>query len=704
MIAKNVRVNREPANPTARIVLLYLLATTLISCLPIGKGPLFLLFAELFVSSLRDTFLFALLVSSALFYGYLLVQFLGIKTAGRLEIILISAGLGIGLESLFIFALGFINLFYAGLSFGLTIIFSIPALMFLIWKCGKNIAILRITLSKSPDAHIHRFLLYAMSIFTFLQLLVAYLPPVGYDALEYHFGGPTYYVQIHKLGYLWGNAYAAFPANMEMLNTWGMLLHNEIIGKLFIWFVGLLTTWAIYYTGKKHFSSLTGAMAGSMFAALPMLVKLNLQGNIDIAMACFSVFSFLSFLNWEKEKRNSDLVLCGIFSGLALGCKYIIITLNVLPLLILIFFYQKVENKKLSTLFLFCISSFIVFVPWLLKNFFLTGNPVFPLAYSFLGGYEWNNFVSHKFVEAHAPVLDFIHLLNDHKGLFLPISSAPYTLIPILFLPVLFLINKSSYVWKPLLIYLGISYLGWVFTHHVDRFLIPVFPFLCLAVSIVLASGLENIYNATGKGGYRGLLALLGISCILLNGAYQFFTCQNIFDTTAKNAKVTLVKIEGKPDQLSFGYGGPFTKEFHWKFPFQISWQKQFLQQNVSTYPIIEYINTQLPANTQLLFFAEARRTYLQRSALINTVFDPIIFLEMAKYANTPEELKALFQEAHINYIFDNPYELKRLTDFYGAYISPDTDPSKVQLMTDFLQTQTQEIYHFQGMKIYQIK
>lgn len=621
-----------------------------------------------------------------------------------MEKILISLGLGIGLVSLLVFGLGFVNLFYTLLSFQLTILFSIPAVIFLCIGIVKNISLLRFTLSKTPIAHINRFLLYIMNLLLFFQLLVAFLPPVGYDALEYHFGGPTYYVQIHKLGYLLGNAYAAFPANMEMLNTWGMLLHNEIIGKLFIWFVGLLTAWGIYFTGKKHFSPLAGAMAGSMFAALPMLVKLNMQGNIDAAMACFSVFSFLSFLNWEKGKRNSDLVLCGIFSGLALGCKYIIITLNVLPLFILIFFYQKVQEKKISTLFLFCFSLFMVFVPWLLKNFFLIGNPVFPLAYSFLGGYEWSNFVSHKFVEAHAPVFDLAHLFNVHKGLFLPISSAPYTWIPILFLPVLFLINKSTYSWKPLLIYLGISYLGWVFTHHVDRFLLPVFPFLCLAVSIVLAGGLEVTYNTTGKGDFRGLLALLGISCILLNGAYQFFNYQNIFDTTAKNAKVTLIKIEGKPDQLSFGYGGPFTKDYHWKFPFQISWQKQFLQQNLSTYPIIEYINTQLPANARLLFFAEARRTYLQRPALMNTVFDPIILLEMAQYANTPEELKAIFQEAHINYIFDNPYELKRLTDFYGPYIPPDTPPAKAQLMTDFLQTQTQEIFHFQGMKIYQIK
>jgi len=73
----------------------------------------------------------------------------------------------------------------------------------------------------------------------------------------------------------------------------------------------------------------------------------------------------------------------------------------------------------------------------------------------------------------------------------------------------------------------------------------------------------------------------------------NFLLCQNTFDTTAMNAKVTLVKIIGKPDQLSFGYGGPFTKEYHWKFPFQISWQKQFLQQNLSTLPIVEYINTQ---------------------------------------------------------------------------------------------------------------
>ena len=88
----------------------------------------------------------------------------------------------------------------------------------------------------------------------------------------------------------------------------------------------------------------------------------------------------------------------------------------------------------------------------------------------------------------------------------------------------------------------------------------------------------------------------------------------------------------------------------------------------------------------------------------MNTVFDPVIFMEMAKSAKDVDGLKAILNECHIQYIFYNPYELNRLRDFYGNYIDPSENPEKVKLMTDFLQTQTEEVYAYKEMKISRIK
>ena len=157
-----------------------------------------------------------------------------------------------------------------------------------------------------------------------------------------------------------------------------------------------------------------------------------------MAMACFTVFSFYYFLHWQKETKNSQLVLSGLFAGIAFGCKYLIFALAIFPIAVLIILHFKPRKNAKIPVLIFLGSIVLVFIPWLIKNLILTGNPLFQLFYSLMGGDTWNSFVAAKFSKAHFPDFNIIHLLKLHLSFVYPFDSAPYSWVPLLFLPAFF--------------------------------------------------------------------------------------------------------------------------------------------------------------------------------------------------------------------------------------------------------------------------
>ncbi len=526
-----------------------------------------------------------------------------------------------------------------------------------------------------------------------LQLPSGFLPPIGYDALEYHFGGPSYYVAHHGVGYLPGNAYANFPALTEMMIAGTMAIKGFIVSKLFIWLMGVLTAWTLYQMGKAYFTALAGGLAGAMFLALPMALRMNLQGNIDMATAFFCVQGLYAFLEWKTQKKFSVILLAGILTGGALSTKYIALTMGCLPLVILILFSNDAWKLKLKSTAIFLTGTGILFLPWLIKNLLLTGNPFFPLLYNLLGGTGWNLFVSGKFALAHGFLLTPPEIFSHLKELFLPFkidgSSAPYPLVPIFLIPLIYLAGKYSskdkYLWGMVIM----GCLAWIFTNQVDRFLLPVFALLSLAVSVPLAGTWQEGITNPDKRKPIGFLTLIVLGMIILNGISQYNLESALLNQTlqvspSKNVADYQIGLKELPGDI-------LTQS-----------QNQFLRQFYSLYPAALYMN-QLPSRKRILFIGEARRMFLINDTEISTVFDRDFFFELAKVSHTPDEMTLYLKESHIGYIFYNPHELKRLESFYGPYYDPGQDRKITQKMVTYLEQIAHPLWSQQGMTLYQV-
>ena len=84
-------------------------------------------------------------------------------------------------------------------------------------------------------------------------LLLALAPPLAWDALMYHLEGPRQYIQAGRIEPLPRLGQASYPFGMEMLFTWGLLLHGDGLAQAFSWLFGLLGAGAFIYLPAAFF-------------------------------------------------------------------------------------------------------------------------------------------------------------------------------------------------------------------------------------------------------------------------------------------------------------------------------------------------------------------------------------------------------------------------------------------------------------------
>jgi len=139
---------------------------------------------------------------------------------------------------------------------------------------------------------------------------------------------------------------------------------------------------------RRRIGTAWAALAGLLFLTVPLIAKLSVTVYVDLGLIFFTTAALFSTVIWlDDTTRLRWLVIAAVCSGLALGTKYNAIVSFVVLGLLLPFFYlrgrrgthaEQVNAVKYGVVFAGI--SLLVFAPWLVRNAWLTGDPVYPLA------------------------------------------------------------------------------------------------------------------------------------------------------------------------------------------------------------------------------------------------------------------------------------------------------------------------------------
>jgi len=334
-----------------------------------------------------------------------------------------------------------------------------------------------------------RLLIYCLLTILLLPVLLMPLyPPTAFDSTMYHLTYAKIYAQTHKITITPYLRYPVFTQTNEMLFTLAFLLYDEVTAQMIQFLMMGVLSMGLFAFGRKHFSQKVGIGAMMIFLSNPMVLWLGTCAYIDIGLALFVTMAIYSFFNWSHSNEIRWLILGGLFLGFAAGSKYS-------ALFFLILFsgatlYSGFKDRRLRHAFLFIAMAVGIASPWYFRNWYYTGNPVFPFFGEIFGYGLWNsqdlqnqldNLIrTYGMGKSFISFLLFPWNITFHQPKFL--MEAPFSPIYLFALPFLFFSLVHSKMRRLLIIILFYT-LFWFTTAQHLRYLMPIIPLLSLVTA-----------------------------------------------------------------------------------------------------------------------------------------------------------------------------------------------------------------------------
>jgi len=472
-----------------------------------------------------------------------------------------------------------------------------------------------------------------------LYLACSLLPPTNYDALEYHLPVPQSWLEHHGWASFPHNIYAWFPMNVEILYLWGLAFGGPAATTIINLFYAICSAVAVWLLARQSSSANIGELAAVVFLTSGLVMRLVMQADIDLGVCFYSSLALLAFLRWKENGETKSIILCSIFVGLSLGSKYIAFISVWGPMLLLVLFFGR-SGKRIGGLFWMVLLPPLLMSPWLIRNWLMVGNPVFPLLYSWFGGEGWTPAANEFFKAAHSPkpapltahLLALIRSPLDLTLLELTVFSPL-----ILFGGILALMQKRmNGVVRALFCFSGVVFVLWfVFTQRNHRFLVTI----AAPLSVLGAVGLNWCGDWLRSPARWPIWAVVYASLFML---------------------VAPLSIR---DGLRYLCGTETTEEYY--------------ERVLPHTRAIHFLNEQSREHRmRVLFVGEAQAYRCEFDAIVPVVFDPHPWLRHDAEGNaiplTPEEAAQRLREMGVTHILFNQSELSRLIRGYMPLGWPD--------------------------------
>lgn len=539
----------------------------------------------------------------------------GSRYHSTVEKLAFCTALGLGVIAQVTYVAGLLHLLYPAVILGALAIVSIAFVS--VWR--ELLPELSNALSNVPTPP-SRLILPLMVFMLLVPLMILPLyPPIASDATSYHLAAAKIYSQSHWVQPTIYLRFPVFPQTNEMLFTLMISIYDAVSAQLVQFLMMILVAIALYSWGSQAFSSRAGAWAAGLWLGNPMVLWLGASGYIDIGLTLFITMAVYAFWYWLRGQEQSWCLIAAVFCGFALGSKYS--ALFFMGFLSIIMGYRCIIKRQFAAFFIFTGIAVAVAAPWYLRNYYYTGNPVFPFFPEVFGYSLWTR----------RDVQGLLHDLLQSWG-------GPRTIRGMFLLPWNFMVNQGIFhiearlspvyaLATPLLLMpgsksglriylLGLSFcytVFWFFYGQILRYWLPVVPLLSLAISGIL-DDLLNFRPFT----FSGLRAIRAATMPL--GILLF-----ISPSLAYATKVVLTR-------------GPI--------PVTQEQRSLYLERHLITYQAYEYLNGLRDADYRLYALYDESMAFFAKGIFMGDWFGPARYESIVGKLNDSkavyEQLRAL--------------------------------------------------------------
>ncbi|HWH75749.1 MAG TPA: glycosyltransferase family 39 protein, partial [Candidatus Binatus sp.] len=470
--------------------------------------------------------------------------------------------------------------------------------------------------------------------------------------------------------------YAYYPMLLDMLFTPWVYWGYDFVPKWIHALYGGLTGLLLYAYLARRMNAVYGLFGWFVFLSTPVILRLSHWGYNDLGITFYTTASLLCLLHWRERRESLTwLSLSGLSLGFALATKP---NGMVIALLIALLFALMIVTPPRQSYAAICraivclgLLTLAPFLPWLIKNWWQTRNPLFPffaslftargisasVAASFtgMGIFEKRElFYGENLWQIVAlPLRIFIFGRDDNPQYF----DGVLTPVLILFLPWAFkgkwLDDKKFIASFALLLLLYALFL----VEMRIRYILPIVPPLV----ILLAFGVFNVYLRI-KTPVLLFVGLLGFAA--WHGAYlwSYFT-------------------EARPTSYLMG---------------EVS-RKEYLLRALPEYSSFEYVNRETAANAKIyLLFIGRRAYYCDRDYFHDGGDLPGYLLGAIRAAKNAEQVEQALRQKQITYLMTRE-------DLLAGFLSNNLTADQARIWNDFAANKITLNFRDRGYAVYQL-
>ncbi len=630
-----------------------------------------------------------LLVLVGLGLGRRVLRFFTLTDFTGLERCALAVSLGWGLLSLATLALGLVHLLYSWL-----LMAGLGVALLIFWRdvWGLLVALTsRVWYRRWQPLMPRTFFEGALVLMVAVELALVgtqalTLPifPRGWDVYTYHWAVPRLFLLHHAVYAPPGWANADFPLNTEMLNMLALTFDAQVAATFMQMIFGLLAVLLISGFLYRCAGRLAAWLGVALCLASPLFTGLLTSGYVELAVACYGVASLVLVLAWLERRQQESyqqegglsriglLVLAGWFAGLGVGAKYqagqtvvgIALLLAGVGVVRAATAWKKdrqvwlMLRPFLAGLMVYLLALALALLPWLLRDWLLLGNPIYPLVW---GGPAWNaarTQVAVEWLDHFGPqgplwrrlAEAFFRLFRDNGHMDdIPYQSLSYLL---LFAPIL-VVLEAGRAWRrwqsrggevsvragqPLawLVVAGGAYIAWVVARTTSaRYALPWVLLLAVPAAILLA----RLCRACGNRP----IVLMAIHVWLL----AVFALQG---------PVSSWRFWSAAQPLSLLTGQVSLRQ----------WEEKHLQHSAGYWQLTEYVAARLPAEAKLLLVGNGFGYFLEGCDYVaDSAADWVPYLVTA--GQTPSGMVALLRQEGFDYLVYQEQNLKYMIRVYQA-------------------------------------
>jgi hypothetical protein len=542
-------------------------------------------------------------------------------------------------------------------------------------------------LEKDNRFYFEAFLLGILAVLIASILILSCVPPVSKDALVHHLAIPKLYLKhgaIYEVPFM---VFSYYPMNLELLYMIPLYLGYDIIAKFIHLIFALLAAWLIFDHLKRRINIVYALIGTIFFLSIPIIVKLSITAYVDLGLIFFSTASLLLLFRWiESSFKVHFLIISAIFCGLAVGTKYNGLITFLLLTLFVPFAYSRYSGAKKPSFYraagygtLFFLVALAFFSPWMIRNYFWTNNPIYPL---YDHWFNPGNAVSRQAVSLFAyrsviyheewwriallPVRIFFQG-EDGNPQYFDGRLNPFLLLLPLF--AFYRIGKESEIMRielKAMLYFAVLFFAFAFFSNPlrIRYISPIIPPLVI-LSIFGLRKMVHVWKALKIRFLReiGLASIVLIICFALWLNTRYIVDQYKY-----------------VDPISY-LGGTVSRD-------------EYIERYRLEFPTMRYINENLPPDARILFiFLGKRGYYCEREYIFDMNNTRSMLRQFVRTSNTTEELALKIQGRGITHLLIS-------YDIFERWVKESFSMEEEELLRRFFRKHVKLLYLKNGYGI----